>query len=293
MITLRELEFLSSLARRKHFARAAEDCGVSQPAFSMRIRGIEEKLGTAVVKRGNRFLGFTPEGETLLRHAHKIMDDLKVMEQELRSAKGEVTGTLSIGAVPTAVIYASRAVKRLQSAHPAIRVRLQAASSLAIQQGLENGQFEAGFTYGEGVARDLLQSEELYQEAYCLLAPRGIVPGHEDTITWTEAAELPLSLLEPGMQNRRIIDNVFVELGLVPQVRSETNGFMASMVLAAEGASATIVPKIIVETLGQLEGTIALRLVEPELEKPVCLVTPMRDPRLPTVEALRTACEIV
>ena len=62
MISLRDLEFLSALARHRHFARAAEECGVSQPAFSMRIRKMEERLGTSVVTRGNRFSRFHPGG---------------------------------------------------------------------------------------------------------------------------------------------------------------------------------------------------------------------------------------
>lgn len=290
MITLRDLEFLSALARRKHFARAAEDCGVSQPAFSMRIRKIEEKLNAAVVKRGNRFQGFTTEGETLVRHARKVLDDLKVMEQEFRSKRGEATGTLSVGAVPTAVIFAARAVRDLQTQHPGITVSLKTTTSLDIQQGLENGQYEAGFTYGEGIAPDFLRVDPLYDETYLLLAPKQFVTGQTGSITWAEAAQLPLSLLEPQMQNRRIIDRVFSDLGVVLDVKSETSGFTASMVLASEGMSATIVPKILVESLGGLDGTVALPLVEPTLEKEVCLVTPIRDPELPNVKALRRIC---
>ncbi|WP_425046733.1 LysR family transcriptional regulator [Primorskyibacter sp. S87] len=290
MISLRELEFISSLARRKHFARAAEDCGVSQPAFSMRIRKIEEQLGAAIVKRGNRFQGFTAEGETLVRHARKIMDDLKVMEQEIRSERGEVTGLLSVGVIPTAAIFAARAIRRLQGLYPGIRVRLETATSLAIQQGLEDGRFEAGFTYGEGVSRDMLRADPLYQEAYYLLAPVSLIPQGKSEISWAEAAELPLSLLEPNMQNRRILDKVFRDAGLVPDVVSETSEFTASMVLAAEGASATIVPKVHAETFGVLDGAVALPLVNPKLEKEVCLVAQMRDPSLPTVAALRKVC---
>ena len=291
MITLRDLEFLSSLARRKHFARAAEDCGVSQPAFSMRIRNIEEKLNTAVVKRGNRFQGFTPEGETLLRHARKITGDLKIMEQEFRSARGEVTGNLVIGVIPTAVIFAARAVKELQTLHPSITVRLQTETSLAIQQGLENGNYEAGFTYSEGVSPDLLRIDALYNETYSLLAPSHLAPRKSGEITWAEAAQLPLCLLEPGMQNRRIIDKVFRDLGLVPEVKLETSGFIAAMVLATEGQSATIVPKILLETFGNVAGTVALSLSDPILEREVCLVSPIRDPDLPTVAALRGVCQ--
>ena len=263
---------------------------MSQPAFSMQIRKIEERLGTAIVKRGNRFQGFTQEGEVLVRHARVIIGDVKILEQELRSTRGEVTGRLSVGVIPTAVIHAARLVRVLQSRHPGIQTSLHTATSLAILQGLEYGQFEAGFTYGEGVARDLLRVQPVYEERYLLLAPSALVPEGIDAITWEEAAQLPLSLLEPEMQNRRILDRLFSDLGLVPRVVSETSGFTAAMVLTAEGLSATIVPEHLAAFFGGLEGTVALPLTDPVLEKEVCLVTPMRDPGLPTVDALRRAC---
>lgn len=49
------MQLLVALARHRHFARAARDVGISQPAFSMRIRKLEENLGVAIVRRGNRF----------------------------------------------------------------------------------------------------------------------------------------------------------------------------------------------------------------------------------------------
>ncbi|MFC3614745.1 LysR family transcriptional regulator [Lutimaribacter marinistellae] len=287
MISLKDLEFLSALARRRHFARAAEDCGVSQPAFSMRIRKIEERLDTPIVRRGNRFLGFTAEGEALIRHARSIVEDVKAMEQEFRSAKGELTGRINIGVIPTAVVFAARVVNTVRQHHPGITFGLYTATSLAIQQGIENGSYDAGFTYGEGVAPDLLRIEDIYAETYLLLAPAALAPRLEREVTWAEASELPLSLLEPGMMNRRIIDQVFAEQGLVPQVVAETSGFVASMELAAQGLAATIAPRILIESFGGLRNTVALPLVEPTLEKQVSLVTPLRDPRLPTVQALR------
>lgn len=290
MLGLRDMEFLTALARRKHFARAAEDCGVSQPAFSMRLRKIEESLGVALVRRGNRFEGFTTEGEAILRHAHKIIDDLKIMQQDIRSARGEITGSLSIGTVPTAVIYAARAVGRLQEQHPNLAITLRTATSLAIQQGVDNGQFEVGFTYGEGLTSSLYRVDPLYQERYLLLAHKNLLGAKRESITWADAAELPLCLLESDMQNRRIIDKVFRDQGLAPKVMMESNGFMASIVLADEGATATIVPEHLAKTFARMAEIAVLRLVEPALEMPVCLFTRARELELPAVSALRKTC---
>ena len=74
MLEIRDLQILTALAQHGHFGRAAAVCGVSQPAFSMRVRAIEEKTGTALVRRGNRFQGLTAEGQAIVDEARDILD---------------------------------------------------------------------------------------------------------------------------------------------------------------------------------------------------------------------------
>lgn len=287
MIDLRDLQFLSALARHRHFAKAARDCGVSQPAFSMRIRKLEDRLGVAVVRRGNRFEGLTAEGEAVLQHARRILDGVRALEEAFRAPGREVSGTLTLGAIPTAAAHAAQLAERLHGRFPGVRARIETATSLAIQQGIEDGVFDAGLTYTDGASSDLMEITPVYDERYVLLAPRVLAPRAEGAATWVEAAALPLVMLEPGMQNRRILDGVFETAGLRPQVFAETGGFTAAMVLAARGVAATVVPQVLIAALGPPPGTVALNLTDPVVEKSVCLVTPRRRPDLPTVAALR------
>ena len=92
MIEIRDLQLLSALARHRHFAKAAEECGISQPAFSMRIRNLEDRLGLSIVRRANRFQGLTEEGEMIVRRARRMLDDAKALEQEVEAARGEISG---------------------------------------------------------------------------------------------------------------------------------------------------------------------------------------------------------
>ncbi|MBB94999.1 MAG: LysR family transcriptional regulator [Rhodobacteraceae bacterium] len=288
MIDLKDLRCLSALARHKHFARAAHECGISQPAFSMRIRRIEERLQTSIVKRGNRFQGLTEDGMMIVRHARSIMDDVELFEQEFRCSKGDVSGALKLGVIPTATGYAATLLAALHRDYPNIVGRIETASSLAIQQGLEDGRFDAGITYVDGTPQDLLQIEPLYDEGYVLLVPEIMAPRADGDITWSEAADIPLTLLDPGMQNRRIVDQVFAQVGADPNIISETSGFTSAIVLAVQGLSATILPGVLAQSLGRVEGTTTLHLVEPVIEKSVCLISGHRDTGLPTLEALRS-----
>ncbi|WP_420003894.1 LysR family transcriptional regulator [Arenibacterium sp. LLYu02] len=287
MIELKDLQLLTALARHQHFAKAAEACNMSQPAFSMRIRSLEDKLGLSIVRRGNRFQGLTGEGQMIVDRARGILDDAKALEQEVAAARGEVTGTLVIGVVPTATSYAAQLINQLHQAHPRVLVRLEVTTSLTIQARLYDGTIDAGVTYSDSVAQDHMSLTPLYDESYVLFASAEMMEGYADQITWAEAAQLPLSLLEPQMQNRRILDRVFADLGLKPEIMSEATGFMASMVMARAGSVATILPKALVEALGPLQGTRVLDLIEPEPSRPMCLATVDRQPELTTIRALR------
>jgi DNA-binding transcriptional LysR family regulator len=285
---LRSLECLIALARYRHFAKAAEHCGLSQPAFSMRIRSLEERLNTRIVKRGNRFQGLTREGERVLAHAKSIIGRVRALEEEVQAGQGRIVGSLAIGTIPTTEPYAARLAYRLRSVHPGITTSIETGTSLAIQQGVDDGRFDAGITYTEGAATDLLEVDELYDERYALLLPDDLAPGERETITWAEAGALPLILLEPDMQNRRIIDRVFRDLGVAPDVVAETDGFMAAVVMATLGMGATVIPEVLRTGLGTFAHMRFLPLVAPEVEKSVCLVTLRQEAALPAVLALRS-----
>lgn len=287
MLDLKDLGCLIALTRHRHFARAADACGMSQPAFSMRIRHLEERLDTQIVKRANRFQGLTAEGEMIVAHARSILDQVRALEEEVRAARGDVVGALALGVVPTAAPYAGFAANWLKQRHPGIRMRIETATSLAVQQGVDDGRFDAGITYTEGASVDLLRVEALYSEEYMLLVPAEMNAGSDGQISWAEAAALPLILLEPDMQNRRILDQIFLDVGADPKVVAETNGFMAAIVMALEGMGATVVPRVLAENLGAWERARLLPLVDPVIEKSVSLVTPKRAQSIPVVEALR------
>lgn len=266
---------------------------MSQPAFSMRIRNLEEKLGVSIVRRANRFQGLTEEGEMIVKRARTILDDAKALEQEISAARGEVTGALILGVVPTATTYAAQVVDRVNQQFPLIQARIEVTTSLNIQQRLYDGTIDAGITYSDSLGRDLVTVQPLYDESYVLFAPNTMVSPDLAEVGWAEVANLPLSLLIPEMQNRRILDRIFEEQGLKPEIVSESNGFMASIVLARAGSAATILPLALVEALGGMDGTRAVPIVEPRQTKPICLATLDRTPELTTVKALKSVVSAV
>lgn len=283
---LRDLELLSALARHRHFARAAEECGISQPAYSARIHNLEHRLGAPMVRRGNRFLGFTPEGEIALKWARKMLADADGLRQEIEAARQSLTGRLTVGVVPTAIAFAGMAPPRLHGIHPRLVIEIRSASSSAIKQGIEDFSMDAGITYLDDVPPGALRAEPLYEERYVLLAPAAMVPGSGDEIGWKQAAALPLCLLSTDMANRRIVDGAFAAAGVEATPITETNAFTAALTQVASGAAATVAPEVLADSLPLGDGVRRLRLTRPVTVNRMALVTAERDPTPPALLAL-------
>ena len=167
---IRQLRYLVALARERHFARAAETCGVAQPTLSAGLRHLEEDLGVLVVERGNRFKGLTPEGERVLAWAQRILADCDSLEQELLGARKALRGRITIGVIPSALAMVARLTSALLQRQPGLGVKLLSRSSVDIQRGLDDFELHAGVTYLDNEPLAHVRSLPLYQERYVLLA---------------------------------------------------------------------------------------------------------------------------
>ena len=289
MPELRDMELLVALARHRHFGRAADACGISQPAFSARIQNFEHALGAPIVKRGNRFAGFTPEGDIALRWARQLLQDADGLKQDIEAAKGGLSGAVSLGTVPTSLTFTSRVPSVLRRVHPGLTVQIRTMSSREIVRGLEEMSLDAGITYLDGPLPKHLTTTKLYDEEYVLIAPRNMVDPSASQVTWAAAADLPLCLLSTEMRNRRIIDQVFEDLSVHPKPVVETNAFTAALIQVAEGTAATIAPALLASQLPATAGSIKLKLVDPAISQPIGLVSVRRSPEPPISAAIKAA----
>ena len=82
----RQLEYFLEVARKRHFARGADDCYVSQPTLSAAIAKLERELNVTLISRGHSFQGLTSEGERLVVWAKRILAEQEAFKAELAAA---------------------------------------------------------------------------------------------------------------------------------------------------------------------------------------------------------------
>jgi DNA-binding transcriptional LysR family regulator len=276
-VLIRQLEYLVALAHEEHFARAAERCGVSQPTLSTGLRQLEEDLGTAIVERGNRFRGFTPQGAIVLDWARRIVASERSMRQDLDRSRGMLAGRLRIGVIPSVNAVVPELTTTFVRAHPLVRIDETEMTSHEVLRDIASFDLDAGITYVDDERLEHVRTLPIAIERYVLVLPSGGALPERETATWAEAASLPLCLLRPDMQNRRICDAAFAEAGATPNVHVETYSVMAELCYVQAGL-ASILPATFAPWLGVLSGVRALPLVAPEVEHAIGLVVAERDP---------------
>ena len=281
-----KLELLLALAKERHFGRAAEACGVTQPTMSTSLKQLEEILGVMLVQRGSRFVGFTPEGERTLDWARRIVGDVRGMREEINSLKAGLSGEIRIAAIPTVLGMVASLTTPFRARHPNVRFRIVSCTSIEVLGLLENLEVDAGLTYLDNEPLGKVRSVPLYDESYRLItAPDGQF-GDRDQVTWKEVGEVPLCLLTPDMQNRRIIDRALREAGTEAKPSLTSNSVIVLYTHVKTGRWASVMPAKLADTLGLSDAVRAIPIVDPLVTYRVGLVVPPRDPMTPMVAAL-------
>lgn len=279
---LRQLEYVTALARERHFGRAAAACHVSQPSLSGGIRSLEEELGVPIVVRGRRYAGLTPEGERVVAWAHRILADAEGLHDDLAAMQGRIAGRLRIGAIPTALPITSTLSARMTALHPEVSITVLSLTSREIERRLLEFELDAGITYLDNEPLSGVRGVPIARERYVLYVHRSDPLAGRAGITWREATDLRLCLLTPDMQNRRIIDGAFAQAGVAPRPRIESDDIVPLWEHVAQGDWCTIGPTSWRDGGALPEEIVAVPLEDPIVEKQIGVVVPDRDP-LPTL----------
>ena len=280
-----KLEYLIVLAAEKHFGHAAEKLGITQPTLSAGLRQLEEKLGATLVNRGSRFQGMTAEGDRVLNWARRITDDVKTMREELMTVRTGLSGHLRIGAIPTALAIVSRLTAPFMERHGNVTFEVMSHTSVEIALGVENFEIDVALTYLDDDRLRRLETRPLYSERYCLVTTRGARFGDRQSVTWDEAATIPLGLLSGSMQNRQILNRHLGQGGRSFEAVFQSNSMIALLCQTRTAKLATIMPYRSAAVLGFPDPMVAIPITEPEVSYRVGLVIAKRDPRPPILAA--------
>jgi DNA-binding transcriptional LysR family regulator len=288
----RQLEYFVAVARERHFARAAEACYVSQPALSASIAKLERELGVTLINRGHNFEGLTAEGERLVVWARRILAERDGLKAEVVAVQSGISGTLRLGAEPTASTTVALPLAAFCAAHPLAKVQVESRlSATELHRRLRDFELDAAIAHFAPADCTGLNVVPLYEERYVVMASDDRLLPPNMIMRWAHAAQLPLALLTPEMRIRQVIDQAFAESGVELNPQVQTDSVASLYALVGAGECATIVPHTWLAAMPVHGTTRIARLIEPDARAQVAVAINASTPGSRIARAFATAAQ--
>ena len=237
-ISAKQLRYFLAVAKNKNFQKAADECAISQPALSMKIKELEGMLGQ-LIERGSKKFYLTQTGQALINKAETIIqsfDDLKHL-----ATKGDNINRLSIGAIPTVAPYLlPKILKTISKQYKDIVIEPKEAVTEKLVSYLINGKIDLAFlalpTY-----ETLLTEVALFEEEFLLI--RNIKDANKPVPNNKELTNMKLLLLEEGHCLRSQTLS-FCKVTSVPKNIMEGTTLTTLVQMVSAGIGVTLIPEI-------------------------------------------------
>jgi len=173
MPTLRQLEYIVSVAKLRHFGRAARACAVSQPALSKQIQEAEQLLGVVIFERTRPKIQLTRMGKVIVEKAQQILSEAQELLHLSSEVKGELVGQLRLGVIPTIAPYLlPPLLTSLRQEDARLQLILKEGMSYPILDELRAGQLDL-VLLALPIHHKGLEVLPLFEEPFVLAAPSG------------------------------------------------------------------------------------------------------------------------
>ncbi len=209
----RQLQAFCAVVEKKSFSQAAEQLGVTQPAVSLQVRALEERVGQTLLDRSGRRVEPTEAGRRLYRSAQRMLALEEQLMEEVAADDGRLVGTLSIGAStgPGAHLV-PLLLCEFQREHPDLHVALSIWDTQTVIDRVADRQLEVGVV-GALRRHRSLEFEPLVRDQIVLAVP----PGHAaagGTISVEDLKKETLIVMQEGAGVRQVVEEELRRAGL-------------------------------------------------------------------------------
>ena len=285
MITLRQLRYLTSLARHRHFGRAADDCAVTQPALSMQLKQLEQEIGAELVERRPGDIVLSDIGIEVAARAEQILTATRDLVDFARH-RDVLSGLLRLGIIPTLAPYVlPRVLPKLHAKYPQLRLEMRETQTKFLLEELARGELDCVMLALPAEGADV-ETLALFDDPFLLAVPAGDPLPKRSRVGVADVDQRRLILLEEGHCLR---DQALAFCGTTR--RDAPAGLGATslttvMQMVANGYGVTLLPQVAVETELRDARVKLLRFVPPEPARTIGLAWRRTSPRRRDFEAL-------
>jgi DNA-binding transcriptional LysR family regulator len=266
---MHQIRYFLALCDTLNFTRAAEHMHVSQPALTRAIQKLEEELGGILFRRERNLTHVTDLGQLMRPHLERILAETEEVQSTAKSFLKLDQAPLSVGVMCTVgPLRFVDFLNQFHSRHPGIEVTMNEGTPDTLKRSLEEGRVDVAILAQPAAFEDRLDAKAIYRERFVV----GFAPGHRfEKTNAVKLGELKGEsyLARIHCEFRDHIRNLREKHGADMRIcfRSERDDWIQVMVTA--GLGVCIVP----QSCPTVPGLLTRPIIEPEIERDVCLVT--------------------
>ena len=284
--SVRDIDVFLALADTLNYRRAADRVHLSQPAVSGVITRFEQSVDAKLFDRSTRSVRLTAAGQALLEQALLLRANVDAAAQAVRDVVELRAGRVRMAVLPSlAATAAPAALARFTAAHPLVRVEMQDTLSGPAFDLVRAGQVDFALTAANPAYADLAYTP-LVADRFVLLLPSAhrLARGRRP-LRWIETVELDHISMPQPTSVRQYADEAFLQHGRRFEPRYEVEHLATINAMVAAGLGVAALPEL-AALVAQGQGVVQRHLVEPDLPRPVGLVTPQGRSLSPAAQAM-------
>ena len=242
-MNIQQLEYIVALDKYRHFQRAAESCGVSQPTLSALIQKLEEELDLTLFDRKSHPISPTDSGRAVIDQARVVLYHIAQLKEMTRKEKEMDCGTIRIGIIPTVAPYVlPRLFKQMQRMFPQIELRAYELRTAVIIEQLRKAELDMAILATPLEQPDFLEVPLYYEKFAAYVSPDEELYNEEEIV----ASEMPtqhLWVLKEGHCMRNQVFN-FCQTRSDYSTSYEAGSIDTLIKIVDENGGYTIIPEL-------------------------------------------------
>jgi LysR family transcriptional regulator, hydrogen peroxide-inducible genes activator len=262
--SLKQLRYFDAVARFGHFGRAAEHCGVTQPALSMQILELESELGLQLLERRPKGVRLTAEGGEVAQRASRILQQVRELGDFARERASQLSGALYLGVIPSVAPYLlPPLLPILRRQYPDLELHIRETQTQALLQHLLDGTLDV-LLLALPVKQAGIETIPLLEDRFLLAMPRTRRTRKRVRATSELLKHDRLLLLEEGhcLRDQALTFCQLRQIDHIDTFGASSLSTIAQMV--ANGLGVTLLPEISIELESKHADIKLMRFVEPE-----------------------------
>ncbi|MDD2033766.1 LysR family transcriptional regulator [Pseudomonas sp. 39167] len=271
-MTLKQIRAFLAVAQSLSFAVACERLHLSQSALSLTIKALEEGLGGRLFSRNTRNVALTPEGESLLPQARRLVADWDNAEDEMRQRFTLQRGRVTLAAMPSfAGNLLPPILKTFRARYPNVNVTVNDVINEQVLEMVRDRHVELGVAF-EPMQSSSLAFTPLYLDRFVAVVPLDSPLAQRSEIQWQTLLEQPFITLQRPSTVRVMLEEHLQNRGMKLPVEFESHQLATVGRMVASGLGVSAVPALCVGQMHEL-GARCITLSDPVIERAIGVLT--------------------